>query len=71
MYEFITNLENPIIRRSAIVLLVVLGIPVIVGVLLAQTLYETGMSIVENVKKHIITVRPKLMELIDYIKETW
>lgn len=71
MYEFIANLENPIIRRPVIVLLLVLGIPVIVGVLLAQTLYETGVSMVGIVKKHALWLKPRLVELFDYVEEAW
>jgi len=70
-YSFFTNLENRYIRRSLIVLMLAVAIPVILALLLAETLWETvkaGYAILRNL---ITSVKPRILDVIEQIKEAW
>jgi hypothetical protein len=70
-YSFITNLENPYIRRSLIVLMLAVGIPVILSLLLAEALWETAKAGYAILRNLIITVEPRILDVIEQIKEAW
>lgn len=70
-YEVIENIANPIMRRIAIILSLLVGIIIIFILLVAETIWETLKAMKKVIINQHTIMKPKLIDLKDYVKEIW
>jgi hypothetical protein len=71
MYTLITTIPNPYIRRTLILVMLVIYVPGIVVLLLAETLWETFKAGAEILTNMVSEVKPRLLDLYEDIKRAW
>jgi len=71
MNNFLTNIENPRVRRPLIVLTVVCATPFLLLLIVAEVLWETAKAMVGIIRNQIKETAPTFKNIVDQIKETW
>lgn len=70
-YKFITDIENPRVRRTLIVLMVICATPFLLAILLAEITWETLKAMVSIIRIQIEEIKPTIITIINKIKEVW
>lgn len=71
MNNYISNIENPWVRRSLIILMVLCAAPFLLALLIAEVLWKTAKVMVEIVKTQVKETAPSIKGTINYIREIW
>ena len=71
MNNFLTNIENPRVRRPLIVLTVVCATPFLLLLVVAEMLWETAKAMVGIIRNQIKETAPTFKNIVDQVKETW
>jgi predicted PurR-regulated permease PerM len=71
MNNIFPNMENPWVRRPIVVLIVVCAFPFLLGLLVAEVIWETIKAMVQIIKKQINESKPTIAGIVDQIKDTW
>jgi hypothetical protein len=71
MNNFLTNIENPRVRRPLIVLTVVCATPFLLLLIVAEVLWETAKAMVGIIRNQIKETAPTFKNIVDQVKETW
>ncbi len=71
MNNIFPNMENPWVRRTIIVLIVVCAFPFLLGLLIAEVIWETMKAMVDIIKTQIEDIKPTITGIVDQIKDTW
>ena len=71
MNNFLTNIENPRVRRPLIVLTVVCATPFMLLLIVAEVLWETAKAMVGIIRNQIKETAPTFKNIVDQVKETW
>jgi len=71
MNNFLTNIENPRVRRPLIVLTVVCATPFLLLLIVAEMLWETAKAMVGIIRNQIKETAPTFKNIVDQVKETW
>lgn len=70
-FKSISDMENPVVRRIAIVLLMIVSIPILSLIFLAELIWESAGAIGKIAKQQFIATKPRIEDLIQDIKELW
>ena len=71
MNNFLTNIENPRVRRPLIVLTVVCATPFLLLLIVAEVLWETAKAMVGIIRNQIKETAPTFKNIVEQIKEAW
>jgi len=71
MNNLFPDMENPWVRRPLIVLMVICAFPFLLGLLVAEVIWETMKAMVEIIKKQISDVKPTFEGIVEQLKDTW
>ena len=71
MNNFLTNIENPRVRRPLIVLTVVCATPFLLLLIVAEMLWETAKAMVGIIRNQIKETAPTFKNIVEQIKEAW
>ena len=71
MNNFLTNIENPRVRRPLIVLTVVCATPFLLLLIVAEVLWDTAKAMVGIIRNQIKETAPTFKNIVDQVKETW
>lgn len=64
-------MENPWVRRPLIVLMVICAFPFLLGLLVAEVIWETMKAMIGIIKTQINDIKPTISGIVEQIKETW
>lgn len=71
MNNIFPNMENPWVRRPLIVLMVICAFPFLLGLLVAEVIWETMKAMIGIIKTQINDIKPTISGIVEQIKETW
>ena len=71
MNNIFPNMESPWVRRPFIVLIVICAFPFLLGLLVAEVIWETIKAMVQIIKAQINEIKPTIAGIVEQLKDTW